>query len=334
MFSKASISWNVKQVVKMLKNNNISLENAVQRGYEWSNSKASLFIHSLIVGYPVPPFYAARGKDKVYDMLDGKQRLTSLLRFYNGEFSLKEVPGVSYTIDGQEIEMAIDDCKYENLPEEFRDNIDSYSLLFYYFDDITEDQIAEMFFRMNNGKPVSSSVLTRIRALSRDKIKEIGQHPIFDMALTKKALENFTNEDIAIKALYILNGGDNLETGNIRTWISETEITNAMATELGTCLSRLQRAVETIEKEDKKTAKKIITKVHMISLLPIINKSREDKIKDDELANILKSFYGVEGKASKSNAYNDACTNGVNKTDATTKRLSELEKHYTKAINK
>ena len=334
MLNKASITWSIKQIVKMIKNGNIVFDNAVQRGYEWDVKRSSLFIHSLIVGYPVPPVFAARGENKVYDMLDGKQRMTTLLRFYNGEFALKDIPPITYNIDGQEMEMYIDDSKYENLPEEVRDELDSTTLNVYYFDGITEDEVAEMFRRLNNGKPVSSSVLMRVQAKSKDKLKEIGQHPLFQKALTKKALEAYTNEELAIRALYILNGGDNLETKNLKKWITETEISNAMAAEVGVCLSRIQKAVEVLEKDNKKVAKKLVTKVHLISLLPIINRSREDKIKDADLAAFLKAFYGSENKTSVSNSYNEACDTGTNKKEATTTRINELEKFYNKMFHK
>ena len=52
-------------------------------------------------------------------------------------------------------EKMVDACTngmyYNDLPEELRDTLDSYSLTIYYFENITDDQIAEMFFRLNNG---------------------------------------------------------------------------------------------------------------------------------------------------------------------------------------
>ena len=48
MLKKASISWNVKQINKMINNGNITFDNAVQRGFEWDKKRMSLLIHSLI----------------------------------------------------------------------------------------------------------------------------------------------------------------------------------------------------------------------------------------------------------------------------------------------
>lgn len=329
MLKKASISWNVKQINKMISNGNITFENAVQRGFEWDKKRMSLLVHSLICGYPVPPFFARRGEDKTYDMLDGKQRMTTINKFYSNEFELIDCPPIEYDINGVTMEMDINGCKYENLPEEVQDELDSTSLTVYYFDDITEDEVADMFFRLNNGKPCSSSVTTRVRALSKDKIKELGQHRLFQMALTKKALENYTNEDIVIKALYIYNGGDNLETKNVREWISETEITKTMVADLSCIFGRIADVAEAV-KEDKKLAKKILTKTHMLSLIPMIEQSREDKMRDEDLVKWISNFYGKTDEASNSVAYNKACSNGANKVAAVTTRFSELEKSYNK----
>ena len=329
MLKKASISWNVKQINKMINNGNITFENAVQRGFEWDKKRMSLFVHSLMCGYPVPPFFARRGEDKSYDMLDGKQRMTTINKFYNNEFELVDVPGIEYEVNGQVMEMDINGCKYENLPEEVKDELNSTSLTVYYFDDITEEEVADMFFRLNNGKPVSAITQTRVKALSKDKIQELGQHRLFQLALTKKALENYTNEDIVIKALYIYNGGDNLETKNIREWISETEITKAMVANLNGIFGRIADIAEAV-KEDKKLAKKILTKTHMLSLIPIIEQSREDKMKDEDLVKWITNFYGNTEEASNSAAYNKACSNGANKVTAVTTRFSELEKSYNK----
>ena len=333
MLKKANISWSVKQVVKMIRNGNIKFDNAVQRGFEWDKKHSSLLVNSCLLGYPIPAFYALKGKDGKYDMLDGKQRMTSLFKFYQNEFELIDTPMVTTMAGDVEMEVDLNGMKYDDLDEEIRDTLDSTMLTVYYFDDITDDEINEMFFRLNNGVKMSQITLTRVKAKSKDIIRELGQNDLFKMALTEKALASYTNEDIAIKALYVLSGADNLETKNVRKWISETEIEEKFAIELACCFDRIKVAAETIQKTDKKTAKKILTKTHMLSLIPFIQRSRKDKVKDKELVEWLKSFYGVEDKASKSYKYNEACSTGCNKKEAVTTRYSELEKSYNKMLD-
>lgn len=68
-----------------------------QRDFVWSEGKASRFIESLLLGLPVPGIFLSKDIDSA-DMLviDGQQRLKSLLFFYNGiirekVFKLKDV---------------------------------------------------------------------------------------------------------------------------------------------------------------------------------------------------------------------------------------------------
>ena len=73
MLKRANINWNARQLAKMAEKGTIRFDNAVQRGYVWDVKRKSLLIHSMLIGYPIPPFYASK-KGDYYDMLDGKQQ--------------------------------------------------------------------------------------------------------------------------------------------------------------------------------------------------------------------------------------------------------------------
>lgn len=91
MLVKMNITWNAKQMVKMFQAEKISVRNIVQRSLVWEDTRKSELIHSMIEGYPVPPFYARRTDGKVYDFLDGKQRLNAISGFLNDEYSLRGI---------------------------------------------------------------------------------------------------------------------------------------------------------------------------------------------------------------------------------------------------
>jgi hypothetical protein len=79
----------VDSLVKRLKSYKIRVP-PFQRGYIWSTSKASRFIESLLLGLPVPGIFLSKDTDSA-DLLviDGQQRLKSLLFFYDGYFGEK-----------------------------------------------------------------------------------------------------------------------------------------------------------------------------------------------------------------------------------------------------
>ena len=88
----SSITWTCKQIVKMIDKETISFKNVVQRSFVWERHRMSELIWSIIMGYPIPPIYAERGsadneKIKVYDVMDGQQRNTSIYKFIKDDGS-------------------------------------------------------------------------------------------------------------------------------------------------------------------------------------------------------------------------------------------------------
>lgn len=85
-FSEAvlhSADWTVETMVSQLVRGNIEMNPRFQRRDAWSIRRKSAFVESLILGLPVPQIVLAekRGQRGKYIVLDGKQRLLSLMQF-------------------------------------------------------------------------------------------------------------------------------------------------------------------------------------------------------------------------------------------------------------
>ncbi len=85
-FSEAVLhaaDWTVETMVSQLVRGNIEMNPRFQRRDAWSVRRKSAFIESLILGLPVPQIVLAekRGQRGKYIVLDGKQRLLSLMQF-------------------------------------------------------------------------------------------------------------------------------------------------------------------------------------------------------------------------------------------------------------
>lgn len=59
-----------------------------QRRFVWDNTKASRLVESLLLNVPIPVLYFAEDDSGRHEVIDGLQRLTTLQRFMNGQFSL------------------------------------------------------------------------------------------------------------------------------------------------------------------------------------------------------------------------------------------------------
>lgn len=75
--------WTVETIIAQLRRGNIEINPRFQRRDAWSRSIKSRFIESIILGLPVPQVVLAeiRGARGKYVILDGKQRLLSLMQF-------------------------------------------------------------------------------------------------------------------------------------------------------------------------------------------------------------------------------------------------------------
>ncbi len=71
----------VRTLMDMVVEGDLVLDPDYQRQYRWSDEKAARFIESIVLNIPVPVLYFAEDSDGTFSVIDGQQRLTSLLRF-------------------------------------------------------------------------------------------------------------------------------------------------------------------------------------------------------------------------------------------------------------
>ena len=60
----------------------------MQREYVWDNGRASRLVESLLLNIPVPPVFFSETADSKYEVIDGHQRIRSVVRYINNEFAL------------------------------------------------------------------------------------------------------------------------------------------------------------------------------------------------------------------------------------------------------
>lgn len=97
-FAKAQDSLVVQQsdfslttIANMVENNSIDIAPHYQRRDRWSDDKQSALIESFLLNVPVPPVYLSEDDYGRYSVIDGKQRITAIFEFLNGELKLKNL---------------------------------------------------------------------------------------------------------------------------------------------------------------------------------------------------------------------------------------------------
>jgi uncharacterized protein with ParB-like and HNH nuclease domain len=64
-----------------------------QRNYVWTIKQASLLIESFLLGLPVPQVFFYVNDDNKYEVIDGQQRITSVVYFLSGLFGDENIHG-------------------------------------------------------------------------------------------------------------------------------------------------------------------------------------------------------------------------------------------------
>lgn len=71
----------IGEVVNMYDNQEIVINPEFQRLFRWSISQKSKFIESLLLGIPVPSIFVFEREDASWELIDGLQRLSTILEF-------------------------------------------------------------------------------------------------------------------------------------------------------------------------------------------------------------------------------------------------------------
>lgn len=73
----------------MFKTNNYILQPNYQRRITWNNKKRSKLIESFIMNIPVPPVFLYETDFGVYQVMDGLQRISTIIDFFDNAFKLE-----------------------------------------------------------------------------------------------------------------------------------------------------------------------------------------------------------------------------------------------------
>ena len=173
-----------------------------QRPALWSRGQKQLLIDTILRGYDVPKLYWRKisTKPDMYDVVDGQQRLRTIFEFQSGTFKLAKDAD---PIDGE----TIAGVKYEDLPDDLRLQFDNYALDVIVLSDTDEDEVREMFLRLQNGTTLKAQEKRNaMPGRMRDAVKALVEHEFFSRCAFKNS--RFTHDLVAAQMVAIeLNGG-------------------------------------------------------------------------------------------------------------------------------
>jgi hypothetical protein len=71
----------IGEIMNLYRDGEILISPAFQRLFRWDESRKTRFIESLLLGIPIPPIFVFQREDGVWELIDGLQRLSTILEF-------------------------------------------------------------------------------------------------------------------------------------------------------------------------------------------------------------------------------------------------------------
>lgn len=151
------ISKSVDALTKMLLRQEFLVRPSYQRSEVINKQKSSAIIESILLGIPLPPLFIYERDDGILEVVDGQQRLLSILGFIGTEFLDERGDKIKsdkhqYSLTKLKILEELNNKKYEELSEHYRDRILDYTLSLIVIKHLHNPNFdpVDLFVRLNN----------------------------------------------------------------------------------------------------------------------------------------------------------------------------------------
>jgi hypothetical protein len=109
----AGTDWTTATILDQMERENIQLNPRFQRRDAWDIIRKSRFIESIFLGFPIPEIVLASHEKtgKKFIVLDGKQRLLTILQFYGKSETIND----SFTLKNLEFRLDLNGCTHQDI---------------------------------------------------------------------------------------------------------------------------------------------------------------------------------------------------------------------------
>lgn len=143
----------IRQLVDMVRDKNINVSPDYQRKFVWDDTRQSQLVESIFLGIPIPNIFMATNTDASWEVIDGLQRVTTIVRFVEPNIAI---------IDGNELgELrlknmekipSLNGATYEDMPGNLQLHFSTRPIRITVLNDQSDYQVRfDLFERLNTG---------------------------------------------------------------------------------------------------------------------------------------------------------------------------------------
>lgn len=182
---QTSARYTIQQFIDKHENETLNFEFAIQRDSgQWNAEQASMLIRSVVKKMIIPPIYLSKEETdngEIWTVIDGKQRLTTIIGFYNNKLRLSS--GLApITVGGNEYD--ISRMHYKDFPDLLKERFLMRALDTVFMLEFNNEELEEQFYCLNNGSIFTKQqkAVVKLGTELAEKLTSFEQHPFWDRA--------------------------------------------------------------------------------------------------------------------------------------------------------
>lgn len=200
------------EIMSMYDREEIIINPDFQRLYRWTDYQKTRFIESIIIGIPIPPIFVAEDSNGRWELVDGLQRLSTILSFFG---TLKTMPEKNnWVLSDGDLIKSLEDYDSNTLPNKILLNIKRSSCRVEIIKwNSKYDLRFELFNRLNTGgspltnQEIRNSLFREISSTFNDFLKELASNKNFIdlIRISEKQISELYLEELVLRFMSLYN---------------------------------------------------------------------------------------------------------------------------------
>ena len=212
------VDMTVRELIRMSIDNELIRAPEYQRKFRWNDENESKLIESILLGLPVPAIYVAANKDGTWELVDGLQRVSTLIHFASDSDASDLLASIGRTshlrLSGLEKLQGFNDRLFSDLPMPMQLSFLKRMLRVTALSDKSDAEVRyDLFERLNTGGVALSAQEVRAcvyKGKFKNLIEELAGQGDFAslLKLQKKRQSDGTREEQVLKFFAYLRNRD------------------------------------------------------------------------------------------------------------------------------